>query len=173
MSIRGEKSGGELPVVAALATIASLSIALHLNKDQSTDSHDDTHKNETVLDISEVRKASFIRPYVTYNHPPNTITATKHHHHKAPTPAQIAAKEVTPEEFKEWSKVNECEEGGDWHVSGSTYSGGLGISNANWVSFGGQFFSPTGANATPDEQIVVAMRIQKDPPDQYGCGGGW
>lgn len=89
------------------------------------------------------------------------------------TPAQIAAKEVTPAEFAAWSKVNVCEEGGNWHVAGSEYSGGLGISNVNWAHYGGTAFSPTAAGATPDEQIVVARRIQPNPPDQNGCGGGW
>jgi hypothetical protein len=95
------------------------------------------------------------------------------HSQTHPTPAQIAEREVTPEEFAAWSKVNVCEEGGNWHVSGSEYSGGLGISNTNWTNYGGEFFSPTGAGATPKEQIVIAMRIQKNPPDQNGCNGGW
>lgn len=89
------------------------------------------------------------------------------------TPEEIAARQVTPEEFAAWSKVAVCEEGGDWHVEGSEYSGGLGISTDNWVAYGGEFFAPTGAQATPQEQIVVAERIQPDPPDQYGCSGSW
>jgi hypothetical protein len=47
------------------------------------------------------------------------------------------------------------------------------ISIDNWVNYGGEFFSHTGAEATPDEQIIVAMRIQKNAPDQNGCNGGW
>ena len=96
-----------------------------------------------------------------------------HHSQTHPTPAQIAMHEVTREEFVAWSKVNVCEEGGDWHVRGSKYSGGLGIANDNWVQYGGEFFSHSAADATPAEQIVVAMRIQPNPPDQHGCGPGW
>jgi hypothetical protein len=93
--------------------------------------------------------------------------------HRHLTPAQIARREVTPEEFREWSKVNVCEESGNWHVEGDEYRGGLGISNRNWVIFGGLKFAPNAAVATPDEQIVVAEHIQPNPPDQNGCDGGW
>lgn len=90
-----------------------------------------------------------------------------------PSPAQQAAAEVTPEDFSAWSKVNVCEEGGNWYVRGSIYSGGLGISNVNWIKYGGEYFAASAADATPDEQIVIAMRIQADPPDQTGCNGSW
>jgi len=89
------------------------------------------------------------------------------------TPQQIAAKEVTPTDFAQWSKVNICEEGGKWNVRGSVYSGGLGISNVNWVIYGGTFFALNASEATPAEQIVIAKRIQRNPPDQHGCSGSW
>ena len=104
---------------------------------------------------------------------PSTTTTTTAPPPPPLTPAQIAANEVSPEMFAEWSKVNICEESGNWYVYGNKYSGGLGISNTNWIAYGGQEFAPNGAEATPDEQIVVASRIQSSPPDQNGCGGGW
>ena len=76
---------------------------------------------------------------------------------------------VTSEERAAWSKVNMCEERGNWHVQGTDFSGGLGISESNWISYGGQAaFGPEWA-ASPDEQIVIAMRMQPNPPDQNGC----
>jgi Transglycosylase-like domain len=86
---------------------------------------------------------------------------------------QQAGPSVSPAVLAAWSKVNMCEEGGDWSVQGSAFSGGLGISNANWVAYGGTEFSPDAADATPAEQIIVAQRIDPDPPDQDGCSGGW
>lgn len=80
---------------------------------------------------------------------------------------------VTLAEFEAWSAVSHCEEGGDWHVVGPVYSGGLGISDANWVAFGGQRDFGDEWSATPDQQIAVAMRIQSEPPDQHGCDGSW
>jgi hypothetical protein len=82
---------------------------------------------------------------------------------------------VTDAQRAAWSKVNVCEEGGNWHVQGSMYQGGLGISVTNWVAYGGlRDFGPEWA-ASPDQQIIVAMRIEGNGyvPDQYGCSGGW
>ncbi|MDE3086518.1 MAG: transglycosylase family protein [Acidobacteriota bacterium] len=80
---------------------------------------------------------------------------------------------VTPTERAAWYRVNACEEAGNWHIQGTVYSGGLGISEANWYAYGGQSAFGNEWAATPDEQIVVAMRIDAYPPDQHGCTGGW
>lgn len=82
---------------------------------------------------------------------------------------------VTDAERAAWSKVNVCEEGGNWHVQGGLYEGGLGINVTNWASYGGlQDFGPEWS-ASPDQQIIVAMRIEGNGyvPDQNGCSGGW
>ncbi len=94
----------------------------------------------------------------------------------APAPTKVAAPAgpvdtVTPYERAEWERVAMCEEGGDWSADGGEFSGGLGISRANWDAFGGLQYAPEGAEATPDEQIMVAERIQGYPPDQDGCEG--
>ena len=78
---------------------------------------------------------------------------------------------VTAGERAAWQRVAICEEGGKWNFRGSLFSGGLGISQANWAAYGGQRFAYDAADATPDQQIMVAQRIQFDPPDQYGCRG--
>jgi hypothetical protein len=77
--------------------------------------------------------------------------------------------EVPSSTMAAWEKVAMCEEGGNWNVRGSVYSGGLGISNANWVAYGGTQYASNAADATPEEQVTVAERIQSNPPDQYGC----
>ncbi|MEI6700746.1 MAG: transglycosylase family protein [Actinomycetota bacterium] len=81
----------------------------------------------------------------------------------------LAVTMLTKRDFEQWGRVNICEESGDWHVIGSKFSGGLGISNVNWIAYGGRQFAWNGAYATPAEQIVVAKRIQQNPPDQFGC----
>lgn len=78
---------------------------------------------------------------------------------------------VTPLERAEWERVAMCEEGGDWSAGGGRFSGGLGITRSNWAAYGGLEFAPEGAMATEDQQILVAERIQFDPPDQSGCRG--
>jgi hypothetical protein len=78
---------------------------------------------------------------------------------------------VTPYQRAAWERVAMCEESGNWAADGSVFSGGLGISRANWAAFGGYAFASEGAMATEDEQILVAERIQSSPPDQGGCAG--
>ena len=77
---------------------------------------------------------------------------------------------VTPAQRAAWDRVAMCEEGGNWAADGPRFSGGLGISRANWVIYGGLQYASRGALATPDEQIMVAERIQSYAPDQNGCG---
>jgi len=80
---------------------------------------------------------------------------------------------VTPEEEAAWQKVAICEEGGDWSYQGSVYSGGLGMLNSTWVAYGGLQFAPNAGLATIDQQIIIAEKIQPNPPDQNGCSGSW
>lgn len=80
---------------------------------------------------------------------------------------------VTDADRAAWQKVAICEEGGDWTVQGSVYSGGLGMLNSTWVAYGGLEFAPNAGLATIDQQIIVAKRIQTNPPDQNGCSGSW
>lgn len=87
----------------------------------------------------------------------------------APLTAPAVIDTVTPAQRAAWNRVAVCEEGGNWQADGPRFSGGLGISRANWVAYGGLRYAPSGAQATPDQQIMVAQRIQYSPPDQYGC----
>ncbi len=86
-----------------------------------------------------------------------------------PPPVVTPADTVTPEQRAAWERVAMCEEGGNWAADGPRFSGGLGITRANWYAFGGGAFAPSGAQATEDQQIMVAERIQSSPPDQQGC----
>jgi hypothetical protein len=72
-----------------------------------------------------------------------------------------------------------CEEGGRWNVRGYLYSGGLGITNWNWIKYGGEKLFGPAYLATPMQQVFIARRIEMSAglgnyvPDQYGCGLGW
>jgi hypothetical protein len=89
----------------------------------------------------------------------------------APAPATGPIDTVSPAERAGWERVAMCEEGGNWSAQSSRFSGGLGITRSNWDNYGGRQFAPEGAMATEDQQIMVAERIQPNPPDRYGCGG--
>ena len=89
----------------------------------------------------------------------------------APAPPAGPVDTVTPAQRAAWERVAMCEEGGNWTSNGGRFSGGLGITRANWDAFGGLQYAPEGAEATPDQQIMVAEHIQSYPPDQGGCSG--
>jgi len=92
-----------------------------------------------------------------------------------PTPAPTRKVGITMPSaavMAQWQKVAICEEGGNWHVRGSLYSGGLGIRNSNWTYYSrGLGFPASAADAAPWQQVIVAQRIQGSSfvPDQYGC----
>ena len=69
-----------------------------------------------------------------------------------------------------WDTIAACETQGNWSMRGSSFSGGVGFSNAAWDSFGGRQFAPNAGQATRDEQIVVAERIRSSVGlGAWGC----
>ena len=103
----------------------------------------------------------------------------KHHvkHHVKKT--VVVHHIIPPALMDKWKLVNICEQGGKWNVRGAVYSGGLGIKNINWVTYGGErLFGPQWL-ATPEQQAYIARHIQivhgfgDYVPDQNGCHGGW
>ncbi len=72
-----------------------------------------------------------------------------------------------------WDTQAMCETGGNWHMQGSRYSGGLGFLNSTWDAYGGRQFAPNAGLATREQQIVIAERIQPSPPSTPGHCRGW
>jgi hypothetical protein len=66
-----------------------------------------------------------------------------------------------------WDRLARCETGGNWHMRGSRFSGGLGIHNGTWSAFGGRRFASNAGLATREQQIIVAERIRA----RYGYTG--
>lgn len=58
-------------------------------------------------------------------------------------------------------------------MEGPMYSGGLGMLNQTWVAYGGTQFASNAGEASETDQIIVAMRIQPDAPDQDGVCSSW
>lgn len=58
-----------------------------------------------------------------------------------------------------WDGIAQCETAGNWHMQGSTFSGGLGFYNGTWTGFGGRQFAANAGQATREQQIVVAERV--------------
>jgi hypothetical protein len=58
-----------------------------------------------------------------------------------------------------WDGIAQCETAGNWHMQGSSFSGGLGFYNGTWSGFGGREFASNAGQATREQQIVVAERV--------------
>jgi hypothetical protein len=58
-----------------------------------------------------------------------------------------------------WDAMARCETGGDWAMTGSRYSGGVGFYNGTWDAWGGREFAPLAGQASREEQIIVANRV--------------
>ena len=107
-----------------------------------------------------------VKPYVAPVVVPKAPTTT------APKPVNGNPYGVTAADVVAWTRVAICEQGGNWYVRGSMYSGGLGISNYNWSYYSRSMGVPaSAADATPIQQIAVAKRINAgyQVPDQHGC----
>lgn len=76
--------------------------------------------------------------------------------------------------MEKWSKVAWCETHGNWHHAGYKYDGGLGIMPINWIAYGGLDYAPSAHEATPQEQVAIAIRINGNViPDQDGVCRPW
>ncbi len=60
-----------------------------------------------------------------------------------------------------WSALAGCESGGNWAINtGNGYYGGLQFSAGTWLGNGGGEYAPTADQATPEQQIAIASRVQ-------------
>jgi resuscitation-promoting factor RpfB len=66
-----------------------------------------------------------------------------------------------------WDRIAACETGGNWGFIGPSFSGGLGFYNGTWDAYGGRKYAPNAGLATREQQILVAMEIQR----KVGVGG--
>lgn len=65
-----------------------------------------------------------------------------------------------------WDSLAQCEAGGNWSINtGNGYYGGLQFSAGTWNAYGGQQYAPTADQATREQQIAIAEKVQ--------AGQGW
>jgi uncharacterized protein YabE (DUF348 family) len=60
-----------------------------------------------------------------------------------------------------WDRIAACETGGNWGFVGPSFSGGLGFFNGTWDAFGGRKYASNAGLATREQQILVAMEVQR------------
>ncbi len=60
-----------------------------------------------------------------------------------------------------WDSIAQCESGGNWSTNtGNGFSGGLQFTPSTWAGFGGTEYAPTPEQATREQQIAVAEKVQ-------------
>ena len=60
-----------------------------------------------------------------------------------------------------WDALAQCESGGDWSIdTGNVYSGGLQFHPQTWTAHGGGQYAPTAGQASREQQIAVAEKVQ-------------
>ncbi|MGP4011582.1 LysM peptidoglycan-binding domain-containing protein [Streptomyces sp. 4N124] len=61
-----------------------------------------------------------------------------------------------------WDRIAQCESGGNWHIStGNGYYGGLQFAAGTWRAYGGTAYAPTADQASREQQIAVATKVQR------------
>lgn len=82
-------------------------------------------------------------------------------------PAQYSAPVSVPTpEHNVWDSLAQCEAGGNWSINtGNGYHGGLQFHPQTWNGYGGQQYAPYAYQATREQQIAVAEKVQ--------AGQGW
>lgn len=89
----------------------------------------------------------------------------------APAPAAAPAKysasvSVPAPKHNVWDSLAQCESGGNWSINnGNGYHGGLQFHPQTWNGYGGQQYAPYAYQATREQQIAVAEKVQ--------AGQGW
>nr|WP_304505769.1 resuscitation-promoting factor [Corynebacterium sp. TAE3-ERU12] len=65
-----------------------------------------------------------------------------------------------------WDQLAQCESGGNWAIdNGNGFSGGLQFTDSTWAAYGGTEYAPRASQASREQQIAVAERVQ--------AGQGW
>ena len=62
-----------------------------------------------------------------------------------------------------WDKLAQCESTQNWDANtGNGYKGGLQFNDATWRAYGGRQYAPTADQASREQQIAVAKKVQRD-----------
>ena len=60
-----------------------------------------------------------------------------------------------------WDAIAQCESNGNWSINtGNGFSGGLQFAPSTWAGLGGTEYAPEAWQATREQQIAVAQKVQ-------------
>jgi len=132
-----------------------------------------------IADLVTVLRESTTTAAPTTTKPPTTTTTAAPTTTEAPTttvpptteaPATTAAPPPPPPPVagdSVWDALAQCESGGNWSINtGNGFYGGIQFMHSTWVNMGGRQWAEYPHEATREQQIEVATRLQA----QYGWG---
>ncbi|MDR7302648.1 ubiquitin-like domain-containing protein [Haloactinomyces albus] len=86
------------------------------------------------------------------------------------TPKVVRVGGKEPPNSGVWSKLAQCESGGNWQINtGNGYYGGLQFNKQTWDAYGGEQYAAYPHKATRAQQIAVATEVR----DARGGYGAW
>jgi resuscitation-promoting factor RpfA len=79
------------------------------------------------------------------------------------TGTAMAAPSVSPESNATWDRLAMCESTQNWEAdTGNGFKGGLQFTESTWSEFGGERYASTPVDASREEQIRVAKKVQDE-----------
>lgn len=70
-------------------------------------------------------------------------------------------KDIPKSKIAQFDKLAQCESSGNWSIDVGLFEGGVQFLNSTWLAYGGGEFAPHANEATREEQIYVANKLQK------------
>jgi hypothetical protein len=79
------------------------------------------------------------------------------------TGTAMAAPSVSPESNTTWDRLAMCESTQNWEAdTGNGFKGGLQFTDSTWNEFGGERFASSPDEASREQQIRVAKKVQDE-----------
>ena len=79
------------------------------------------------------------------------------------TGTAMAAPSVSPESNATWDRLAMCESTQNWEAdTGNGFKGGLQFTDSTWSEFGGERFASAPDEASREQQIRVAKKVQDE-----------
>lgn len=67
---------------------------------------------------------------------------------------------IPQSKIAQFDRLAQCESSGNWSISTGMFEGGVQFLNSTWLAYGGGEFAPHAYQATREEQIYVANKLQ-------------
>jgi hypothetical protein len=79
------------------------------------------------------------------------------------TGTAMAAPSVSPDSNATWDRLAMCESTQNWDAdTGNGFKGGLQFTDSTWSRFGGERYADSPVDASREQQIAVAKRVQDE-----------